>query len=427
MMPATGLIAPLLLTMAVSFLIGVGLRDYYTSEQKFETFGTVRTFVLIGLLGFILFQTPSPGGAAYVAGFVALTAMLAVYYADKLKLKKGPGIIGIMIALLTFAIGPLALVQPPWVVVLVAISVLFVLHSKGRIRRFTDRLEAGEVLTVCKFLAIAAVILPLIPADLSNAQGWLPHALRFLPVTPRQLWWAVVITTSISYAGYVAQVYVFPSRGLLLTGLIGGLYSSTATVLVIARRSGRAPAAQAAAAVMLAIAMMYVRLGALVAIFRPSLFLASAAPIAVMAAAAFGIAAWLRARSPAADPAAPADPASAVRHPLEVTAALLFAAAFALVGAITKYVLFVFHEPGLRWLSFAVGFSDITPFVISVLQGDLNISPRDVIAGIAIASASNNVLKAVYIWGAGSRPLARIAVPILLTFAAVSLLYVAWM
>jgi uncharacterized membrane protein (DUF4010 family) len=420
------LLSPLLLTIAVSFLIGVGLREYYNSERKFETFGTVRTFVLIGLLGFALFLARSPGGAAYVAGLAALGAILAIYYVDKLREKKGAGIIGILIGLLTFAIGPLSLGEPPWVVVLLAISVLVVLHSKGRIRRFTDRLESGEVLTVCKFLAIAAVVLPLIPADISTVHGWLPRMLAFLPVTPRQLWWAVVITTSISYAGYVAQVYLFPSSGLQLTGLIGGLYSSTATVLVIARRSARAAVPQAAAAVMLAVGMMYIRLGALVAIFQPALLAASAIPLIVMTVASFGIAAMLRPRASAELPAETVTPAASIRHPLELTAALVFAAAFALVAAVTKYVLGAFHEQGLRWLSFVVGFSDITPFVVSVLQGNLSISSRDVIDAIAIASASNSVLKAGFIWGAGSRSLARIAVPILLGFAAVSLLYAMW-
>lgn len=421
----TPLVAPLLLTVAVSFLIGVGLRQYYESEHKFDTFGTVRTFVLIGLLGFVLFRLPLPGAAAYVAGELSLGAILAVYYADKLRQRKGAGIIGVLIGFVTFTIGPLAALEPPWVAVLVAISVLFVLHSKGRIRRFTDRLETGEVLTVCKFLAIAAVVLPLIPSDPAAMHEWIRRAAAWLPVTPRQLWWAVVITTSISYTGYVAQVYLFPTRGLQLTGLVGGLYSSTATVLVIARRSIESPLPQAATAVMLAIAMMYLRLGGLIAIFRPSLLVVAAVPLGVMAVASFGAAAWMR-RYPSPDPAVTnLTTAPTVQHPLELTTALVFATTFALVAAITKYVLATFHEHGLRWLSFAVGFSDVTPFVVSILQGNLQITGRDVFDGIVIASASNNLLKASYVWFAGSHALARAVIPILLTFAGVSLLYAA--
>lgn len=421
---SSGLLAPFALTMAVSLLIGIGLREYYESEQKFETFGTVRTFLLIGLLGFVLYLTSTAVTGAYVAGLLSLAAVLAVYYVDKLRQKRGTGIIGVLIGLLAFVIGPLSFLEPPWFVVLLAISVLFALHSKNRIRRFTDRLAPGEVLTVCKFLAVAAVVLPIIP-DIDPASGGaVARALALLPVTPRQVWLAVVITTSISYAGYIAQVYLFPARGIQLTGLIGGLYSSTATVLVIARRSSRVPTGDAAAAVLFAIAMMYLRVTALIAIFRPSLLAISAPPLGVLAVAALACALWLRPRRSGAAPAQ--TPAEPVQHPLEMTAAILFAVVFAAVSAATKYTLAHFPEHGLRWLAFAVGFSDITPFVVSVLQGDLGISGAVLVQSLVIATASNNVLKAAYLWSAGSRALFLKAGPILLGFAVASLAYAAW-
>lgn len=227
-----------LLTLAVSFLIGIGIRDYYEGEGKFDTFGSVRTFVFIGMLGFMLFQIPGTGAWAFLLGLACLAPFLLVYYNNKLRLKKSPGLIGVVIAMLTYTTGPVALLQPHWFLVLFGVSILFVLHSKGRIRQFTDRLETGEVVTACKFLAIAGVILPLIPA-IPQATGLTGQLLAFLPVTPRQIWMAVVITTTISYLGYVLQTYLFPRRGLLLTGLVGGVYSSTAAVLVLAKKSNR--------------------------------------------------------------------------------------------------------------------------------------------------------------------------------------------
>ncbi len=296
------ILSPFLLTLAVSFLIGIGLREYYEGEQKFDTFGTVRTFVFIGMLGFVLFQLPEIGHYAYLAGFAALSVFLALYYANKIEQKKSPGMIGILIGLLTYAAGPITLMQPAWFLVLIAISILFVLHSKGRIRRFTDRLETGEVVTVCKFLAIAGVALPLIPPDPAMIGGWAGRLMALLPVTPRQLWLAVVITTSISYAGYVMQTYLLPKRGLLLTGLVGGVYSSTAAVLVISRRSRETPAIsdQAAVAVLFAVAMMYLRLVALVAIFRFGLSASAAPALVTLAALALAYAMWLWSASPVA-------------------------------------------------------------------------------------------------------------------------------
>lgn len=426
-MTSTQILPPFLLTMAISFLIGIGLREYYEGEQKYDTFGTVRTFVFIGMLGFVLFQLPEIGHYTYLAGFGALTVFLSLYYVHKMEQKKSPGMIGILIGLLTYATGPITLRQPAWFLVLIAISTLFVLHSKGRIRQFTDRLETGEVVTVCKFLAIAGVALPLIPSQPETIGGWVGRLFTYLPVTPRQLWLAVVITTSISYAGYVMQTYLFPRRGLLLTGLFGGVYSSTATVLVIARKSQEAPVVsdQAAVAVLCAIAMMYLRLLALVAIFRTTLTPAAMAPLVFFSMLAFAYAYRLRTLATrvtaAEEPNADTEPLR--RNPLELTTALLFAVLFAVVAVVTKYTLDTFRELGLRLLSFVVGFSDITPFVVSVLQGNLGIGDTQVLQAIIIASASNNLLKAAYAWGVGSPRLARLVTPALVGFALVSVIY----
>ncbi len=426
-MTPTQILSPFLLTLAVSFLIGIGLREYYEGEQKFDTFGTVRTFVFIGMLGFVLFQLPEIGHYAYLAGFAALVVFLALYYANKMEQKKSPGMIGILIGLLTYAAGPITLLQPPWFLVLIAISILFVLHSKGRIRRFTDRLETGEVVTVCKFLAIAGVALPLIPAQPDLIGGWAGQLLTMLPVTPRQLWLAVVITTSISYAGYVLQTYLVPRRGLLLTGLIGGVYSSTAAVLVVARKSKDTPyvADQAAVAILFAVAMMYLRLLALVAIFRFPVTAAAAPALVTLAAAAMAYGIWLlrASRTPSADDEQHAAAEPLHRNPLELTTALVFAVMFAVMAFATKYTLEVFRDAGLRGLSFVVGFSDITPFVVSVLQGNLGIRDEQVVQAIIIASASNNLLKMAYTWGVGARRTAALVTPALVGLAVLSILY----
>ena len=362
-----------------------------------------------------------------LAGFAALSVFLALYYANKIEQKKSPGMIGILIGLLTYACGPITLLQPPWFLVLIAISILCVLHSKGRIRRFTDRLETGEVVTVCKFLAIAGVALPLVPTQPEVIGGWIGHVLSALPVTPRQLWLAVVITTSISYAGYVLQTYLFPKRGLVLTGLIGGVYSSTAAVLVVARKSRETPsvADQAAVAILFAVAMMYVRLLAIVAIFRFPLVGAAAPALVALVGAAFAYGVWLSrtAQHPEVDDVEHAEAAPLHKNPLELTTAFFFAVMFAVMALVTKATLDTFRDAGLRVLSFVVGFSDITPFVVSVLQGNLGIRDEQVLQAIIIASASNNLLKTAYTWGLGSRRTAQLVTPALVGFAVLSMLY----
>jgi uncharacterized membrane protein (DUF4010 family) len=429
------IVTPFLLTVGVSFLLGIGLREYYEAEGKLDTFGTVRTFVFIGMLGFVLFRLPDIGGQAFLVGLGALSLFLLIYYGNKVLQKKSLGMLGVLIALLAYATGPIALQFPPWYLLLIAISILLVLHSKGRIRKFSDRLETGEVVTACKFLAIAAVALPLIPGTVPTGGGAAWRILAALPVTPHQIWLAVVITTGISYLGYVLQTYLYPRKGLRLAGLVGGLYSSTMTVLVVAKKSKAAPsvADEAAIAILLAVSMMYLRLLTLVAIFRIQSALAVGPALVALSCLAAGYGLWLQRRQTA--PAGAADGeradiegdvgvASALRkNPLELNAALLFAVLFAVISFVTKFVFDYFQSSGLRVLSFVVGFSDITPFVVSLLQGNLGIGDTQIVQAIIIASASNNVLKLAYTYAFGSRRTANLAAPGMLGLVGLSLLY----
>jgi len=433
-------VAPFLLTLAISTLIGIGLRDYYESEKKFDTFGTVRTFVFFGMLGFMLYQIPGVGQIAFLLGMAAIVPFLLVYYSNKVRQKKSPGLIGVLIALLTYTTGPVALNQPHWFLVLFGVSILFVLHSKGRIRLFTDRLETGEVVTACKFLAIAGVILPLIPA-VSPAVGAMGQVFSVLPVTPRQIWMAVVITMTISYLGYVLQTYLFPNKGLLLTGLIGGVYSSTVAVLVLAKKSKRYPGhdQEAAAAILLAVCMMYLRLLVLVSIFRFGSALQVGPALLILAGLAAGYALWVRRdQSTSVATPVPLDMASdeaaegapiegeepALRkNPLELNSALFFAFMFVAVSLATKYTLLYYKGMGLRMLSFLVGCSDITPFVVSVLQGNLGIGTAQILQAIIIASASNNLLKVAYTYMFGTRRTANLAAMGMVSLAVLSIVY----
>ncbi|HSQ02753.1 MAG TPA: DUF4010 domain-containing protein, partial [Burkholderiales bacterium] len=263
------------LTVALSFLIGLALREYYIAEEHHDYFGSVRTYTFIGMLGFGLYELPQVA-IAYPAGLAGLSAFLTIYYWRKSAAGK-PGMIGVMTALLTYLIGPLALIAPPWFVILFAVSLLFALSAKERIRTLSERITQREVVTLATFLTLAGVILPLLPKEVIAP---------FLPLTPYQIWLAVVASTGISYASYLLQTFAFPRKGLLLSGFLGGLYSSTVTTFVIARRSRdlAGSSRETAAALVAATAMMYFRLIMLVAIFDLSVALKIAPLFVVLGA-----------------------------------------------------------------------------------------------------------------------------------------------
>jgi len=199
------------LTIALSFLVGLGLREYYIEQGRAKYFGSVRTYVFIGMMGFALFQLPQQS-LPYLVGLAALSLFLLTYYRQKLD-EGSPGLIGVLTALLTYLVGPLALTNPPWFPILFSVSILFVLSAKQRIRLLSERINQREVVTLAIFLTLAGVILPLLPRE---------ELAPFLPITPHNIWMAVVVSTAISYLSYGLQTFVWPRKGLLLAGLLGG-------------------------------------------------------------------------------------------------------------------------------------------------------------------------------------------------------------
>jgi len=409
------LLSAFLLTLVMSFLLGLGLREYYLVAKKTYYFGSTRTCTLIGLLGFVLFHLQA-GGWLYLVGLAALTVLLGIYYAAKIA-QQQPGLIGILIALLSYSIGPIALSLPDWFLILFTISALFVLNAKEKINRLTQTLGNEEIISLGKFMVLSGVILPLTPN--------IPIA-DFIPVSFHQTWLAVVVISGISYLGYLVQTYWMQGQGIVLTGAIGGVYSSTATTVVLARQSNDYPPGSnaAAAAIVLATSVMYLRLLVVVGIFKLSLALALWPAFLALAALSGGLACWLQ-RGNAANAAAPA-PSHRPHNPLELTSAVLFALMFVVITAATKFTLSLYADRGLQWMAFFAGFADIDPFVLSLVQGKLIAQQGTLLKAIVIATASNNLLKAVYALALSNRHTGLLAGGVLTALAGVTLAYGFW-
>lgn len=378
-------------TVALSFVIGLELHSYRRGAGETPGrslgFGTTRTLTLIGVAGFVLWRLDAVQPLAFPLGLGALALWLALDY--RARLARGEeSLLPTLVALLVFTLAPLMLTEPAWLVAAVAITALLMLGEKPGIRRFSDAFPAAEGVSLAKFLILAGLVLPLLPA--AQIPG-LPG------ITYAKIWLAVVLISGISYLGYLAHTYFFPRAGLLLTGVLGGLYSSTAATVVLARaaRSEPACADEAAAAVVIATAMMYLRLWVLIFILgHQAMALRLAAPFALALAGAAPVT-WALARR-GRGTAAPPSPRHVTRNPLDLPIALLFAALFVAFAAITRFIVGRYGAGGLHVLSFAVGFTDVDPFILSLLAGNFHVGAPAVEAAILVASGSNNLLKAGY-------------------------------
>lgn len=377
-----------LATIALAFIVGLELHAYRRSGSpnlapEALGFGTTRTVTLLAALGFVLWRiapvTPFAIGLGGVSLFLLLDYRKRVKEGDSSLL---PSIIG----LLCFSLGPFVLTAPLAVLAALVILILLSLGEQVPIRRFSDAFPAEEGVTFAKFFILAGLIFPLLPdADIPYLAG----------ITYAKVWEAVLVISGISYLAYLAHRYLFPRAGTLLTGLFGGLYSSTAATVVLARAMrGQQGPGYCAAAIVLATAMMYARLLAIIAILgHADAALALAPPFGGLTAASLAMAGLLARRAGAG---ASAGHDAVAANPLDLPVAFLFAALFVVFAAVTNFVARRFGASGLHVLSFAVGFSDIDPFIFSLLDGKFQLGRGAVVSAVLIASASNDLLKAIY-------------------------------
>ena len=410
---------PLLLqfaaTTVAAFVLGLELHSYRRAQDEGVGFGTTRTLALIGAAGFVLWLLDGrqPRGL-YLGGLLALAAWLAVDLARAAGTDGAGALLPGVIALLAYALGPLVQTQPAWMPAAVLIVAVLMLAEKPLIRKISDAMPVSEGVTLAKFLIIAGLVLPLLP---DTPIAGLPD------ISYAKVWMAVVVISAISYCGYLAHAYLFPKASALLTGMLGGVYSSTAATVVLARqaRQDAALAAEAPAATVLATAMMYLRLWGVIAVLgHRDAALRLALPFGVLCALSLAVA-WLLWRRGAA--ASPAGARLQARNPLDLPVAFLFAGLFVAFAALTAFVTTRFGVRGLNVLSFVVGFSDIDPFVLSLLAGHFAVSESAVIHAVLIASGSNNLLKALYALGLSRR---RSMLPAAAWLAGSMLLSLAW-
>ena len=372
-------------TVAFSFVVGLEFRSYhYANEYKLH-FGSTRTFVLIGILGFILY-TLDASRLLFAAGLLLLGALLLVFY-WRLSAERSFSLFSTLFALLIYLIGPIASLFPSWFLVLFIVVLILLLGEKPLIHRISDQLANEEIVTLAKFLIISGVILPLLPD-----QAVAP----MLPVTYYRVWLAVIIVSGFSYLSYLANSYFFKSRSLLITGLLGGLYSSTAATVVIGRRahdltsvSGRT----VSSALIMATTMMYVRLLAIISMFDWKVALQLLTPFIIIIVLSIAtIIGLLTIKNHAPE----LHDVSEVKHPLELSTAIIFALLFILFAFLTQYITSHYGSHGLKSLAVIVGFTDIDPFILSLLSGKFIVPDTTIVSAVILASGSNNLLKAAY-------------------------------
>ena len=370
-----------LLALALGFLIGLE-RERSGSAKPGRTFAGLRTFTLISLAGFACGWLQS-SGVQYVVpiGIVAFAALGVVAYIGKLREGRFGWTTEAMV-LLAYLTGVLCMLAEPWLPLSLGILGTLLLSEKTRFEHFVQKLDDNEFLAVLKFLIVTALILPVLP----------DRPFTEFALNPRKLWMIVVLVSSVGFAGYFLIRRFGQTSGWWLSGVAGGIISSTAFSVAAGRIAQRNPAQSGHAfqAVVLASSMMYLRLLALVALVSPSFVAVLWWRMILMCAAGLVIA-WL-VRPENGNTAG--SEVSTLQNPFEVIPALVFAAVFVVFTVVTAVVRSHFGNAGLLTLSALVGFTDITPVVLSLVNSATVTST--LVAAAVIAMMTNTLVKGVY-------------------------------
>lgn len=378
------------LLFGLSLFFGFAFEEFY-SERPEPLPGGVRTFPLLALAGGVLYLLDSYH-AAFVAGLLIVGAWIYAHVRARARAAQPDeasyeGAFVVPAAnLLAYVLGAVALTQPIWLCVTVAVAAVLLVTSKATLHRIAERVPREEVVTAAKFLILVGIVLPL----LYNAP-----AIPKTSITPFGVWLAVVAVSTISYASYLLQTYALPHRGTIVAALLGGLYSSTATTVVLARRAqdeGMTPELESG--IVAATGVMFLRILVVCAIFSLDLARVLVLPMAGLSVISLGIA-WMRSRAASHTTATSKPP-----NPLQLGTAIVFAMLMVLLSLLTTYVSGRLGSAGVLGLAAVVGITDIDPFVLGIAQGGVNsIGVATAALAIVIAAASNNVLKAVYtVW-----------------------------
>jgi uncharacterized membrane protein (DUF4010 family) len=385
---------PLEFVAALATSIGIGLLVGLERERNPQAKAGLRTFALVATLGSLCAVLASAFDSGWIvaAGFLLTGGVVAAaYLVDRATIADASGTTTVVAVLIVFGLGALIVTGERQLAVAVGVATTVLLYFKAELEGFSHKLTAQDLRTMLQFAVLSAVILPLLPNQPFGPFGVL---------NPFELWLMVVLIAGVSLAGYVAWRLTLDRHGLWLTGLLGGLVSSTATTLVAARqvREGAYSPAAGIVVTLLANMVMLVRVLGIVAVIRPALLplIATVCVPALLAGAPAVIWRW-RAAGTAHNET------GEYRNPAGLRTALVFAAIYGAILVLTAWAQQYLGTRGVYGLAFVAGLTDVDAITLSVLrlQSGNAINPATAATAIGLAIAGNFVLKTALVFGAG--------------------------
>ncbi|HNS87862.1 MAG TPA: MgtC/SapB family protein, partial [Parvularculaceae bacterium] len=395
---------------AAGFLIGFEREWTHRIEGRSESFAGARTFTLVAFTGALAGLLD--GAVLAIAAFLLVGALTIVAYRIAAKEPHGGRGGTTEIALMaTYLLGLAAAEDLAIVTVLGAVGVTVLLSLKAEITAIASAMDEREIHATLRFLVISVMILPLLPD-----QGYGPYE----ALNPRDIWKMVVFISGLSFIGYWLTKWLGAEKGAVLTGLVGGMASSTATTLSLARRAEETHGGlnACAAGIVAANVVMLIRIGILFAVIAPGI-LGAVLPALGAGAAVGAVAVLIFWRGEKHEGAAGE---LKLGNPFEMKPALMFGAVLAVISLAAAFGVDRFGEAGLYVVALISGLADVDAITLAA-AGDARagaISAGLAASAAVIAASSNIVVKGVMSHTIGGAALgARVAAAFAAIMAAI--------
>lgn len=391
-----------------ALLIGalIGLEREFIQQREGEPdFAGIRTFSLMTLLGAIAaFVAEQQGILLFVVAYAGLSILVWVSYLGDVFRGDEEGITTEVAALVSPLLGAMVVWGHAELATALGVITALLLSLKPRLHAVARRMSPQDLWATLEFSVIAAVVLPLLP---NRTYG------PFDVLNPYEVWLLVVFVSGIGFVGYVLMKVLGPETGIGLTGVLGGVVSSTATTLSFAGRSKTTPTLSAAfaRAVIIASTMMFVRVLVEVFVVHRPLLRSVIFPVGAMFLAGWAVFAvlWQREQPDISSSEGEIE----LTNPLNLSTAVKFGLLFAAVLVATKAADRFFGTTGVYVASVITGLTDVDSITLSVseLAAAGEIEARAATIAIILAVLMNTLTKAALASALGSRELRRAVIP----------------
>jgi len=387
----------LAIALAIGLLIGVERGWKEREDPEGERTAGLRTFALAGLLGGVwgalALGLGTAGVVAMGIAFAAFTIVFAYYRLREMRHEGSFGVTTVVAAMLAFALGTYAVLGNMVLAAAAGVAVTLLLALKGVLHEWVRRLTWAELRSGLVLLAMTVILLPVLP---DRAFG------PFEALNPYEIWLMTVLIAAVSFVGYIAVRLTGERRGIVLSGLAGGLVSSTAATISFARLAKEHPAQKRLliSGAVLAGATMMLRILFVAGLFNTALIPLLAPPLLMAATAMLiGAALLLRRQGDFAD----AEPLN-LKNPFELKTVLGFGVLLAVILFLAKAVLATVGAGGVYLLAAISGLADVDAITLSMARlGADSMAARAASLAILVAALTNTLSKAALSGVAGGK------------------------